>query len=712
MDIRRLDPTWGARTLALALALALAACGGGGGNPGAVGGSGSTGSTGGSGSTGTGTGSTTPATPTATLALLDASGNPVTSLSGGQSGTLKATVLTAAGKPAANAVVQFAAGSSGLVEFTPGTGSALTDAGGVAVVTVKPASFTAAGALSVTATSVVANQTATASANMAVGAAPLTVGTLSLSPAPAGALPAFSTVAVNIPVTSGGQPVSSVSGLTLSSLCVGDGTATLVPGSVTNGVQVATYTNNGCLRGHDTITASIGNSTQSIGVDVGAANIGSIQFSGTNLSGTSIVLKGSGGQGRSESAQVTFRVVDQQNNGLPGVDVDFTTTTNTGGLTVSPARATTDASGNVSVMVSSGTIPTPVRVIAAATRNGVTISGLSDTLIVSTGLPIQKAMSISASAYNIEGGAYDGVTSKITVRMADQYGNPVSDNTAVNFVAEGGAVGSSAQGGCTTTDGGCTVTLTSQEFRPLNGRVTVLAYAQGIENFVDANGDGQYTCTGYTGATPYRPLVDACPSGGEPFPTPADDMGDPFLDTGIATVQTGVSTAGTLDGSYDPAKGDLPIPYNHVGYQAAGDGHWGLNYIRRSIEIVFSGSDAVLVRQFCAPNMPCVDWDPVVNGNPALLAGVAGAGCAAVPLTFRLTDKNNNPLPMGTTVSASADKLAPGVFYPATVASTNMVGGTIHTVNVVPDSACAAGSITVNVMTPKGNGSAFVFKSN
>jgi hypothetical protein len=702
MNLTRLDSSRGASVLALALALALSACGGGGGNPGAVGntGSGSTGNTGGTGGATGGTTGTTPAAPTTTLALLDSSGNPATSLSGGQSGTLKATVLTAASKPAANAVVQFAAGTSGLVEFTPATGSALTDANGVAVITVKPASFTAAGALSVTATAVVANQTATASANMAVGAAPLTVGTLSLSPAPAGALPAFSTVAVNIPITSGGQPVSSVSGLSLTSLCVGDRTATLVPGTVTNGVQVATYTNNGCLRGHDTITASIGNSSQSIGLDVGAANIGSIQFTGTNLSGTSIVLKGSGGQGRSESAQVTFRVVDQQNNGLPGVDVDFSTTSSTGGLAISPARATTDANGNVSVMVSSGTIPTPVRVIAAATRNGVTISGLSDTLIVSTGLPIQKSMSMSASSYNIEGGAYDGATTTITVRMADQYGNPVSDNTAVNLVSEGGAVGSSSQGGCTTTGGGCSVTLTSQEFRPTNGRVTVLAYAQGIENFVDLNGDGQYTCTGYTGATPYRPLVEACPGGGEPFPTPADDMGDPFLDT-------------HMDGLlYDPTKGDLPIPYNHVGYQAGGDGHWGLNYIRRSIEIVFSGSDAVLTRQYCAPNMPCVDWNPATNGDPALLTGVAGAGCAAVPLTFRLADKNNNPLPMNTTVTASADKLVPGVFYPATVASTNLAGGTIHTVNVMPDSACAAGSLTVNVMTPKGNGTAFVFKSN
>ena len=108
--------------------------------------------------------------------------------------------------------------------------------------------------MAITATSVVAAKTATASTNIAVGAAPLTVGTLSFAPAPTGPLPAFSTLALNIPVTSGGQPVNNVAGLTMTSLCVGDGKATLVPGTVTNGVQVATYTNNGCLRGRDVIT--------------------------------------------------------------------------------------------------------------------------------------------------------------------------------------------------------------------------------------------------------------------------------------------------------------------------------------------------------------------------------------------------------------------------------------------------------------------------
>ncbi|WP_409268596.1 Ig-like domain-containing protein [Massilia sp. BHUDP2] len=702
-DVRSTIGRWTAIGLAAAM---LVACGGGGGNPGATGGTGS----GGTGTGGTGTGGTgTPATsePKVSLALTNGSGAAVTSLSGGQSASVKATVLDAAGKPAPNVIVKFSASEGTLVSFTPESASALTDASGVAVVAVKPASVDSAGATAITATAVVASKTATGATNISVGAAPRTVGTLAFVPAPGGTLPAFSTVALRIPVSSGGQPATEAPGLTMSSVCVGDGTATLVPGSFANGFQTATYTNNGCLRGTDRITVSIGNSSQSIDIPVGAANIGAIQFAGSSVAGSSIVLKGSGGQGRTEAAQINFRVVDQHGNGLQGVDVDFSPTTSTGGLSVSPTRATTDSTGRVMTMVSSGTIPTPVRVIAEASRNGVKISGLSDTLTISTGLPMQKFMSMSATKYNLEGG-YDNETSAITVLLADQYGNPVSDNTAVNFVTEGGAVGSSAQGACVTSNGGCTVNLRTQEFRPVNGRVTVLAYLQGVEDFTDSNGDGQYTCTGYTGTTPYRPLVDTCLSGGEPFV----DQGDAFLDTGNHAVVSGQpDKKDSLDGVYEAGKGDLPFPYNRSSYSAAGDNKWGLNYIRRSIELTFSGSEANLVRQVCTgPN--CRDWT-AADGDPSIVQGVAGASCSEQRLSFRLYDRNNNPLPFGTTVGGGdTTKLGLSEFMPNLVASTNAIGGTIHHVTVKPDAACAAGSFVVRVATPRGIVSAFTFKSS
>jgi hypothetical protein len=682
--------------LALASTLALVACGGGGGSPGTV----NAGSGGGSGTgTGTGTGTTTPVTGAKlTMTVTDGSGAAVTSLSGGQSATVKATVLTADGKPAVGAIVQFASATAGLVEFTPGTGSALTDSTGMAVVAVKPASVTAAGAVSITATSVVGGVTTTAAAGIAVGAAPLTVGNLSFASSIPSSLAAFNTLALNIPVTSGGQPVSTAPGLVLSSLCIGDGLASLVIGTMANGIQSATYTNNGCLRGTDVITASIGSSSKTISVPVSAANIGTIQFTNSSQSDTSIVLKGSGGLGRSESAQLTFKVVDDHSNGLAGVDVNFTANTYTGGLTVSPSRATTDASGNVTTVVSSGTIPTPVVVSAEATRNGVKVSGSSSSLTISTGLPIQRSMSISTDKANIEGHNYDGELSHITILMADQYGNPVSDNTSVNFITEGGAVGNSNAGGCLTVKGGCSVDLRSQEFRPTNGRVTVLAYAQGIEDFTDENGDGQYSCTNYTdpsGATTtatYRPLIDTCVSGGEKFV----DQGDPFLDT-------------DMDGVFNTAVNDRPVPYNHPSFVAAGNGKWGANYIRRSIEIVFSDSVAKMVRQVCTPENVCRDWT-ANDGDPTNVAGVAAPTCATQRLAVRVYDLNNNPMPYGTTVApADVTNVAPQAFAPGTVVSTNAIGGTIHFVNVKPDAQCRAGDFSVLVTTPKGTATSFKF---
>ena len=695
----------GAKSLQLiicaTLALALTACGGGGGSPGATGGS--NGSSGVAGE--------------AKMAMTITSPggkDPITTLSGGQKGALSVTLTTSNGTPIKSAIVSFTTSAPDLLSFDPASASALTDANGVAVMQVAPATVTSSGALSITATAVVGTTTAKASTNIAVGAAPLTIGALSFSPPQSGPLPAFSTVQLNIPVTTGGVAATSVSGLLMSSLCVGDGKATLVLGSLSAGVQTATYTNNGCNRVTDTITVSIGSSSQHIDLSVGAANIGTIQFIGTDLAGQSIVLKGSGGLGRKEAAVVTFRVVDQNNNGLSGVDVNFRATTYTGGLTVLPLKGTTDALGNVTTTVSSGTIPTPVRVIAEATRNGTNINGLSDSLIISTGLPIQRFMSLSASSYNIEGLGTDNEISNITVALADQFGNRISDGTAINFVTEGGAIGSSAQGACLTVDGSCTVPLKSQNFRPVNGRVTILAYVQGIEDFVDSNGDGQYTCPSWTRPDtftgPFRPLVDLCDIGvGEP----KTDMADPFLDAGnLAVVMGQPAKNDSFDGSMDPANGDKPIPYNHATYDPAGNGRWGLNYIRATTEITFSGPNPTLIRQNIDPltGVMAGDW---TGPNERVISGLAGSGCSTQLLAFRVFDVNNNPMPKDTVVAtADADKVQPQTMSPNIVPSTNAIGGTYHFVTIKPDTACVSGSFSVSIRTPRGLTTLIPFRSN
>ncbi|MDO8654499.1 MAG: Ig-like domain-containing protein [Undibacterium sp.] len=690
---------------AVVLIAMLNACGGGGG---AAAGSGSTGTAGSTGSSDTAT-----TGPVLSWTLTNAAGTAITTLSGSDTGILSAKFVDVKGAPLVGALVTIT-GDASLVQFIPSNGTALTNASGIAIVKVQPASLSASGSFLLKGQAVSSALTATYSSGLTIGSATLTLGALSFATAPPVPLPAFTTTVINIPVTSNGAPATSAPGLLLTSLC--GNKADLKLGVATApGQYPATYTNLGCLLGSDTITVSLGTSTQTIVLAVAPSTIGTIQFIRTDSPGQALVLKGSGGVGRKESALVTFKLVDQNNVGLEGVPVSFSTTTNTGGLTVLPIQATTDANGEVSTTVSSGTIPTPVKVIATATsQNKTIISGLSDGLTISAGLPIQRFMDLSADKLNIEGWDHSQEIAIVTVAMADQYGNKVADGTTVNFITEGGAIGSSAQGACNTINGHCSVELSSQAFRPTNGRVTILAYAQGLEDFVSSQGTSQYYCVAPVDAngnpvsqSAYRPLVDTCPAnaGNDAY----TDMGDAFLDTGTQGGTTGLLSGNTLDGVYEFVNNDHPIPYNHAVYTSAGDGKWGLNYIRKQAEFTFSGSIPTLIRMDCSSGS-CVDW----TGGPwDIVTGVAGVGCTNQKLNFRLIDVHNNPMPKGTTVSSGdSDKISLLTIGGSSIVSTANVGGTQHGVMIKADPTCAHGFVTILVKTPLGTSYPFIFNSH
>jgi hypothetical protein len=65
-------------------------------------------------------------------------------------------------------------------------------------------------------------------------------------------------------------------------------------------------------------------------------------------------------------------------------------------------------------------------------------------------------------ANNIEGYNYDDTQTAVSLLLADQFGNPVADNTPVVFQTDSGAIGSASRGGCNTQNGGCAVTFRSQ----------------------------------------------------------------------------------------------------------------------------------------------------------------------------------------------------------------------------------------------------------
>jgi hypothetical protein len=199
-----------------------------------------------------------------------------------------------------------------------------------------------------------------------------------------------------------------------------------------------------------------------------------VNFVSAAPSDKSIVIKGSGGNGRTEVALLTFNVVDSSNSGVPNVQIDFQTQS-TSPVTLVSNSGVTDVNGNVTVAVNSGSQPTTVRVVASV--RGTTISALSDTVTVTTGQPTQRAFSIALNKFYVEGLDFDNTQITATVLLADSFGAAVADGTQIVFTTDSGAIVGTGGARCLTTQGGCSVTWRSQNPRSANGQVTILATA-------------------------------------------------------------------------------------------------------------------------------------------------------------------------------------------------------------------------------------------
>jgi hypothetical protein len=80
--------------------------------------------------------------------------------------------------------------------------------------------------------------------------------------------------------------------------------------------------------------------------------------------------------------------------------------------------------------------------------------------VVTTGLPFQGAFSIAPGKHALDAtiqSAPSSPATSVSVMIADINGNPVPDGTPVVFQSNVGSIGSSSQGGCLTTNGGCSV---------------------------------------------------------------------------------------------------------------------------------------------------------------------------------------------------------------------------------------------------------------
>lgn len=427
-------------------------------------------------------------------------------------------------------------------------------------------------------------------------------------------------------VTAASAPYTDPVDVTFTSSCAATQLATVASGgsstvTTSNGSATATYSALGCS-GTDTITATAtvgGTLLSATGtITVEAATTGAIQF--VSASPTTISLKGTGGAGLQETSTVTFKVTNSTGGPVPNKSVTFSLSTSVGGIALTPTTGigTTGSDGKVSVIVQSGSVATPVRVYATVTDTS--ISTQSDQLTVTTGIPVDQGLSVSVETYNPEAYNYDGEEVQVTANVMDRFSNPVPDGTVVNFRAEAGRI----QGACTTVDGACSVTWTSQSQQlaggDATGAVTILAYAIGEERFNDENGNG---------------VFDNSTATTDPDTFLAYDLPEAFLDTNWSRLRTANEPFIDFnkDGAYDDA-GDTK--FNGVLCQDTSACATSASIIvSDDARLVMSGSTATITFSKVGP-----------------LSVVDGLQPDSMDVT--IADQNGNTMPAGTTVEITA----------------------------------------------------------
>ncbi len=492
--------------------------------------------------------------------------------------------------------------------------------------------------------------------------------------------------------------------VTFNSPCVSSGLATIVGSgggasatvTANSGTAIATYTAKGCS-GTDTITATatVNNITltATATVTVAVAALGSIQF--VSASPTVITLKGMGGAGLQETSTVIFAVKDSVGGAVKGATVTFSLNTSVGGVALSTNSAISDANGDVQTIVQAGTFAGPVIVTASTVKSGTTISTQSSQLTINSGVPSQTHFSLSIDKFNVEGYDIDGNTAVITARVADRFGNPVPNGTPVSFIQAGNqfGAGGSVQGSCTTTNGTCNVTWTSQNPRPVTtpnvehiGFAYILAFTQGEESFTDQNADG---------------VFDKVSGVAEPF----SDISEIFA-----------PSAQFAGGGNSYVLGEPFYDFDQSGDHTSADGKWeGINCkagtascgTRKTTGV---GSYACIVMSASGAAFA----DPAANGAAAPFVGGVVAAPGATTVSVAISDSNGNVLPKETTIkldtssltggSAALSPSSSGVYTVGntTCSSSDTDWPARFTITITATTPPVSGSIGVLVTTPSG----------
>jgi hypothetical protein len=560
-----------------------------------------------------------------------------TALQFSETTSVSATFKKTDGTPASGIIINF---STTLGIITPASGIAVTDANGTATVQLTVGATSGQG--QVTASATVDNKLVTKTGLFSVSLPPLKLSAISLG---LSTLSYGGSTSVSVTVTNAdgtaftGQEVD----VTFTSIQTATGKASInSPVKTVNGVARTTYQAT-TATGADTITASIVGSSVNADVVITPLSAGSISF--VSASPTTIGLKGMGGLGILENSKVIFKVLDTNGQSRANQNVDFKLSTTVGGMSLSATQGSTATDGTVSVIISSGTVATPVRV--QATINGTAVSSQSDLLVVSTGVPAQDGMSVSFDKLSTESLNYDNTSAVLTVSLADHFGNPAPDGTAVTFIAQVGMVDPS----CTTVKGKCSANWTSSGQRIADGKNAFLVYAIGEESFVDLNGNG---------IADSNEFVDTTQAWRDDAHTGIYNASkDPFIDyNGSEKVDA--------DGKFNGVEVPNPTLSN-------------LKHIFRNPVTVMSTSRANIILLSAA----------TVSSNPSTI-------------TFNVTDLNGRTMAAGTTIdlSASIGTLSSSQFIvPNTTADPSPIS-VVWSIDAATPPVLKTGSIKINVTSP------------
>ena len=401
--------------------------------------------------------------------------------------TAKVKVTDKSGKAISGALVTFNA--TGGVEFGTSNGAVLTNAEGEASISIKPTNAADTGSYQLSA-SVEHNGTSatTASYNFSLQASKITlvdvkVGETTLNSG------ASTNITLNTKDANTNVNQNNVT-VNFAASCGTFEPATVVSsnqGDVTTSYKAIGADGKLCA-GKQTITVTGSNIAEAKTVEV---NIAAIEANSLVYTSDAVSL-GIRRSGSASSGQVEFTLyangtvaADQEVNITllrAPEDLSFVTLNNR-----APKIVKSNSQGKVIVNLYPGDKPGPVEIKATLVSNE-NVSALSKNVAVAIGRATQDGFSLSVSKNSLQN-KVDGDSATINVMLRDRTGNPVPNGTIVSFVSEGGVVTPN----CSTTDGRCSVTLSVQNPRPLDNRVTVLAYVEGDKDYTDWDGDNLYT---------------------------------------------------------------------------------------------------------------------------------------------------------------------------------------------------------------------------